>query len=194
MSLKENGRSGVHIWLRRILLVGIGLIVGVNVYQWNASALAGNALPMPFGIGTAVVMSGSMEPTLSVNDLVVIGEDESYAVGDIVVYQSSDGLVIHRIVKIEDEMITARGDANNAEDDPIPSIYIKGKMILAIPHVGGAARAVKSLPGTLILLAAAVLLFEMSWRKEKAGDEEELDAIKAEIRALQQEIKAKEGE
>lgn len=194
MSLEKRRKTSPRTWLRRILLVGIGLLVGVNVYRWNASALAGNALPMPFGIGTAVVMSGSMEPTLSVNDLVIISQSEHYEVGDIIVYQSEDSLVIHRIVEIEDEMVTARGDANDISDAPISEIYIKGKLLMAVPHLGGVARALKSLPGTLILLVAAILLFELSWRREKAGDEEKLDAIKEEIRALQQEVYGKEGE
>ena len=45
--------------------------MGINVYLWNASSLAGNAMPMPFGFGMAVVLSGSMEPVLSVNDLLL---------------------------------------------------------------------------------------------------------------------------
>lgn len=174
--------------MRRLLLVIVGIALGVRVYHWNASTLAGNALPMPFGIGTAVVMSGSMEPTLSVNDLVVIREADSYEVGDIVVYQSEHSLVIHRIVDIQNELVIARGDANNTMDDPIAMRYIKGKLVLAIPFLGGAMRLLKSVPGMLAILALAFVLMELSWRKEKARDEEELDIIKAEIRKLQSEL------
>jgi len=181
--------------LRLLVLIAAGLVLGVNVYRWNAETLAGNALPMPFGWGTAVVMSGSMEPTLSVNDLVVIHEADGYEVGDIIVYQSGSSLVIHRIVDIQDEMITARGDANNIEDEPISEIYVKGQLAFMLPYVGGLLRIIKSLPGTIILLGAAILLLEKSWRKEKNKDAEKMDAIKAEIRALQDELRAaEEGE
>lgn len=183
------------LFWRRLLLVVAGLVLGVNIYHWNAKALAGNVFPMPFGWGAAVVMSGSMEPTLSVNDFILVREADEYAVGDIVVYQSGNSLVIHRIVDIQDETITLRGDANNAEDEPIPEIYIKGRLVMALPWVGGLMRIVKSLPGTVVLLGAAILLMERSWRKEKSGDAEKLDAIKAEIRALQRELDpAKKGE
>lgn len=183
------------LFWRRLLLVVAGLVLGVNIYHWNAKALAGNVFPMPFGWGAAVVMSGSMEPTLSVNDFILVREADEYAVGDIVVYQSGNSLVIHRIVDIQDETITLRGDANNAEDEPIPAIYIKGRLVMALPWVGGLMRIVKSLPGTVVLLGAAILLMERSWRKEKSGDAEKLDAIKAEIRALQRELDpAKKGE
>ena len=44
---KTEKRYGV---LRRVLLVIISLVLGINVYLWNASSLAGNAMPMPFGL------------------------------------------------------------------------------------------------------------------------------------------------
>ena len=178
-----------------MLLIIAGLVLGVNVYHWNARALAGNVFPMPFGWGAAVVMSGSMEPTLSVNDFILVRKADGYGVGDIVVYQSGNSLVIHRIVAIEDETVTLRGDANNADDEPVPEIYVKGRLVLAVPGVGRLLRIVKSVPGTIVILAAAVFLLERSWRKEKNRDTEKVDAIKAEIRALQQELKgAEEGE
>lgn len=178
--------------LRWCILAVLALIIGINLYSFNATTLAGNALPMPFGIGSAVVLSGSMEPTLSVNDLVIIQAAEDYAVGDIIVYQSGNSLVIHRIVAIDGENIIARGDANNVDDAPIPAIYIKGRLVCAIPFVGLLLRAIKSLPGTIVLIVAAVVLLEMSWRKEKGKDMEKMDAIKEEIRRLQAELKEEE--
>lgn len=182
---KEKKKLPIMRWC---LLAVLALIIGMNLYSFNATALAGNAMPMPFGIGSAVVLSGSMEPVLSVNDLVIVREAEDYAVGDIVVYQSSGSLVIHRIVAIDGENIIARGDANNVDDAPIPAIYIKGKLIFAVPFVGAVLRLIKSLPGTIVLIIAAVLLLEMSWRKEKGKDMEKMDAIKDEIRKLQAEL------
>ena len=135
-SQKKSHRIFTKTLLRRTLLVIIGLVIGILLYQWNASALAGNALPMPFGYGTAVVMSGSMEPNLSVGDMVIVQEEDEYAVGDVVVFQSGNSLVIHRIVSIDGDMITTRGDANNADDEPIHIRYIKGKMVLSVPFVG----------------------------------------------------------
>lgn len=189
-----NKKSRGVFW-RRLLLIIAGLVLGINVYHWNAKALAGNAFPMPFGVGTAVVMSGSMEPALSVNDLVFVREAEDYEIGDIVVYQSGNSLVIHRIMDIQDETVILKGDANNVADEPISEIYVKGRLFFALPYVGGLMRVIKSLPGTIVLLGAAIFLLERSWRKEKNKDAETMDAIKAEIRALQQELQTtKEGE
>ena len=50
------------------LLALCGAVLGVNLYFANAGSLLGDKLPMPFGYGAAVVLSGSMEPALSKGD------------------------------------------------------------------------------------------------------------------------------
>lgn len=52
---------------------------------WRRLALAGNQVPMPFGMGVAVVLSGSMESELITNDVIIVRETNDYAVGDVVV-------------------------------------------------------------------------------------------------------------
>lgn len=188
MKQKKKTPSRGRTFLRRLIIVIACLIFGVNVYTWNAGVLGGNHLPMPFGIGSAVVMSGSMEPTLSVNDLVYIKEADEYIVGDVVVYQSGKDLIIHEIIEINDDIVTTKGEANNTPDEPIDIKYIKGRMVLAIPRVGILVKFVKSLPGTIILLTVAVILIELSWSKEKNAKDEEIDKIKAEIRKYRKEI------
>lgn len=178
---------------RTALLIFVGLVLGVNVYLWNARSLTGNRMPMPFGIGAAVVLSGSMEPELSVNDLVLIREESSYEVGDIIVYQSGGSLVIHRIEAMDDDTVTARGDANNASDAPVPLSAVKGRLAFAVPGVGAVTRVLKTWPGVLALVGGALFLLERSRRKEKEADAEALDALKAQIRALKQELET-EGE
>ena len=134
-----------------------------------------------------------MEPELSVNDLVFIREADSYGVGDIVVYQSGGTLVIHRIERIDGETVTARGDANNASDAPVPLSAVKGRLAFSVPGVGAVTRVLKTWPGVLALVGGALFLLERSRRKEKEADAAELDALKAQIRALKQELET-EGE
>ena len=184
---KREKRAKTSTIVRRMLFVFVGLVLGLNVYHWNAYKLVGNAMPTPFGYGAAVVLSGSMEPTLSVNDLVIIKEADVYAEGDIVVYQTGKDLIIHRIIGIEDGMVYTQGDANNAQDTPTDVSQIKGKLLLHIPIVGALVRFLKTVPGTVIVLAIAIVLMELSWKKEKAKDIEDIEAIKREIRKLREE-------
>lgn len=172
----------------RLLLMSLaGIIVGVNIYLWNAQSLMGNSLPMPFGYGAAVVLTGSMEPTIGQDALIFVRADDQYEVGDIVVYQSGHMLVVHRIESIDGDTVITRGDANNASDAPVSLSVIKGQVIGHIPGCGPVIRAVKSPVGTITLLALALFLPELSFRREKQKDDDELERIKEEIRRLKAE-------
>ncbi len=185
-SRKRKASSGI---LRAVLIVLISLVVGLNIYQWNARRLVGNSFPMPLGFGMAVVLSGSMEPTLHVNDLVIVRSAETYAVGDVIVFQQGGDLIIHRIISIDAaaEKLQTQGDANNSADAPIAFTQVKGKESFHIPYVGIMIRALKTPLGIITVIAFALLLMRSSWKKEKESGDEELEAIKAEIRRLKEE-------
>lgn len=174
-------------FLRVALMCIVGLVFGINLYLWNAQSLMGNALPMPFGYGTAVVLTGSMEPTIAVDDLIVVAEKDSYELGDVVVYQNGPILVVHRIVELGPDTVVTQGDANNAPDEPVRKEMIKGEVIACIRGAGTVARVLKTPAATITLIVGALLLSEMSYRKEKQKDEDELEKIKAEIRRLKDE-------
>jgi len=175
------------VW-RYFVLAILAVLIGINVYSLNASRLAGNQVPMPFGYGASVVLSGSMEPALSVGDLLILKEADHYEKEDIVVYQSGTMAVVHRVIAIGEETAVTRGDANNANDEPIPVSAIKGKVIAAIPAVGNLVWAIKSPLGLIVTIALAVLLVELSFRSEKKEKDDEQEKIKAEIRRLMQEL------
>ncbi len=169
------------------LLVLVSLVLGVNIYLWNAKSLGGNALPMPFGYGAAVVLSGSMEPVIMTNDLILVKAQESYEEGDIVVYQSGSVLVVHRIVETDGETVVTKGDANNAPDQPIRAETIKGEVVGHVSGIGTAVRIIKTPVVSVALLVCAVLLVELPYLNKKKKDSEELEKIKAEIRRLKEE-------
>ena len=172
--------------LRYLLMAVLAAAVGVNLYSLNASRLMGNQLPMPFGYGAAVVLSGSMEPEFSAGDLIVVKEAESYSLRDIVVFQDGRSLVVHRIISMDAETVTTQGDANNVADDPIQISAIKGKVIFCIPFLGNIVGALKTPLGTLGILAAVVLLLEIPQRNEKKKDEEEKQKLIDEIKRLKE--------
>ena len=175
------------VFLRRVLLIVCGTVLGINVYMANARSLVGNQMPMPFGFGAAIVLSGSMEPTFSKGDLIVVKETDIVAVDDIVVYQDGGSLVVHRVVDIADGSITTQGDANNAADDPIERSAIKGTVLFWIPHGGDVVSLIKSPLGTICIIAAAIALVEVPHLKEKQKDDEERQKIIDEIRRLKDE-------
>ena len=182
-NLNKRSKSIIRI----TLLTLAALIIGVNVYAMNASRLAGNTVPMPFGVGAAVVLSGSMEPELSVGDLLIIAERENYDVGDIVVYQDAGMLITHRIISVEDDEIVTKGDANNTQDRPISREQIKGKVVAVIPLIGYLVNVMKTPVGTLAILIITIWLMECSFRSDKKKNAQALDEIKSEIEKLKKE-------
>ena len=61
---------------RLILFVIISAILGVGIYTMNAKMLMNDMMPMPLGVGMGVVVSGSMEPELSIDDVIFVVKDK----------------------------------------------------------------------------------------------------------------------
>jgi len=93
----------------------------------------------------ASITSGSMWPVLKRGDLILIkgiNSKDEIKIGDIVVYKNPKGFTIHRVVKLEWNAVTTRGDANNVDDQPVSYEEIIGKPLvinnkpLRIPFLG----------------------------------------------------------
>lgn len=174
---------------RYIVFSFIGIVLGLFVYTQNAKGLLKDKMPMPFGYGMSVVLSGSMESRLSVDDLVIIKATDNYKVDDIVLFQDGNSLVIHRIIEIDGDTVTTKGDANNVADEPINKSQIKGVLVYDIAGLGAVVNILKQPVFVILILAAAFLLTELSYRKEKDKDTEELDEIKKMIEELKKDNK-----
>lgn len=178
--------------LRHILLILLGLVLGVNIYLSNARSVVGNQMPMPFGTGMAVVLSGSMEPTLSKGDLIFVRKADTLELGDIVVYQSGNSLIVHRVISLYADTAVTQGDANSTPDEPISLSRIKGVVHFTIPYAGTVLNWLKTPVGTVCVLVLAFALVELSFRREKKQDNQKMEAVKAEIRRLKDELDQKQ--
>lgn len=183
-SKHQKKRFSKKTVFRYIVFSFIGIVLGLFVYTQNAKGLLKDKIPMPFGYGMSVVLSGSMESRLSVDDLVIIKATDNYNVNDIVLFQDGNSLVIHRIIEIDGDTVTTKGDANNTADEPINKSQIKGVLVYDIAGLGAVVNILKQPVSVFIILAAAFLLTEFSYRKEKDTDTEELDEIKKMIEEL----------
>lgn len=144
-------------------------------------------LSMPFGFGASFVLSGSMEPEISADDLVFVKKADELHVGDVVLYNTGRSNVLHRITKIDGDMITTQGDANNTEDKSFSKSAVLGVYIGKIPSGGKIIRFVTNPPFVmavvfLLIVAAVTWMFVEEHRKRK-----KLDSIKAEIDRLKAE-------
>jgi signal peptidase I len=88
------------------------------------------------------VLSGSMEPAISVGSMVVVmsAAEEDIKVGDVVTRRMEGGgdLLTHRVVSVENHLFTTRGDNPNINEDdrPVPIEAVVGKVVLVVPFLG----------------------------------------------------------
>ncbi len=169
-----------------VLVIGC-ILLGFSVYNCSASKASGDKLPMPFGFGFAVVVSGSMEPTISINDMIIVKKADEYVQDDFVVFHQNGLLVVHRLIGFNDDTgeVITKGDANNSADTPIKYDSIKGKVVGHIRGVGPIINFFKSPIVVVLILGCAFFLMEYSFKKEKDEKKEQIEKIKEEIRELQ---------
>ncbi len=175
--------------VKRLLpLLLVAFLFGIGIYSFLATAVFGSAMPMPFGMGVSVVMSGSMEPELSVNDVIIVKKTDTFWVGQVVVFQDGNAMTVHRIIEVGEDTVRTKGDANNAEDTPIAKTAIKGKVVAVIPYAGYVVQWLQSPLGALLIVLLALYLFQSSFRRQKNRQDSELEEIQAEIEKLTDEI------
>ncbi len=113
-------------------------------------------VPMVGGYSALIVLSGSMEPTIKIGEVIVIHAQKDYKIKDILTYREGGILVTHRIVDETETTYTTRGDANNTDDSPIKKTQAIGKTIFHIPYLGKAILFVQSPIGLASVLAVLI--------------------------------------
>lgn len=145
-----------------LMLVGITLVLYIADIRIRA-AKGDYSAPV---FNAYVVLSGSMEPVISIRDIVVTKKiaEEKLEIGDIITFVSPDSRfggisITHRIIdKYYDESIGSytyrtRGDANNVADSAlVPNENIIGKVILRVPKLGYIQEILSSKGGMIILI------------------------------------------
>ena len=81
------------------------------------------------------VVTGSMSGTIEIGDGIIVKLISEIKENDIIVYKKADNLITHRLIKIEEDRLITKGDANNIPDEPITKDMIIGKVIFIIPKI-----------------------------------------------------------
>ena len=123
------------------------------------------AVPRLLGIKMFTVLSGSMEDTLSVGDLIYVfpTDPEKIREGDVISFVLNESLTVatHRVVAVDREngRFTTKGDANNAND---AGTVLYGNVIgvekFSIPQVGYFFDYVNTTAGRIIAITIIAVL------------------------------------
>ena len=161
-----------------ISLISISFIMVKSAKDGKQPSVMGNKF--------FTVMTGSMQPTIMVGDLVVVKEmpPQQIKAGDIITFKSenSENITTHRVKEVLNNGITIKyitqGDANNVKDpSPINSEFLIGKVIKCVPKVGRIMSFMKShlmmILGFVLVLVLLSFIGKITKKKLKAIDEEE---------------------
>lgn len=98
------------------------------------------AVLVPFvvlGWRPLVITSGSMQPTIRPGDVVLVEPNRVVAPGDVVTIDTGDGLLTHRVARVDGEVVRTRGDANaNLDSTAWTPAQVVGTGRLLVPWVG----------------------------------------------------------
>ena len=172
---------------RGVLAVVLCVVVYAVVFSVVVKIKDKNSMPMPFGFGATLVMSGSMEPEISVNDLVFVEKPGELHVGDVILYNSGESRVLHRIIDINGDTVTTKGDANNTKDKPISAGTVLGVYTGKVPGAGKIIKFITNPPFfmcVVFLLMAAVITWLFV---EERNENKRIERLRAEVEKLKAE-------
>ena len=110
------------------------------------------------GYKSFMVLSGSMEPTINIGDIVITHKQINYFKNDTITFYGPENRVVtHRVALIKeqdgDTIIITKGDANRSIDsDTITPSKIIGKVIFIVPKLGFVVSFSRTIPGLVLLI------------------------------------------
>ncbi len=172
----------LHILIKTIqvlLLAILTVLLVSSVYTFVRKTFFHDGMPKVFGFAQAIVASGSMEPSISVDDLVVVKEADDYSEKEVIMFYdpASGDYITHRIVEKTGDMFRTRGDNNDSVDvNPVLKQNIVGKVVLVVPFVGKVMGFVQQPIGFVVIIAIGVAIIfvpDLCINRGKKGDEKE---------------------
>ena len=151
------------------------LILSILVISYGISLIqvskGKQKLPTVLGFTGVTVISGSMEPEISVGDYVIIKKPkkEDIQKGTIITFEQNNVLVTHRVEDvIDDGLYSTKGDANNIVDSELVKFEnIIGTSVLVVPKFGKLLLWLRTIPGIISISVGTVLFIFWPTRQKK---------------------------
>ena len=167
--------------IKNIILTVLIVIIGYAVIG-NFAAL-NNTFYNIVHFRNYVVLTGSMEPSISPGDYITVLKvnKDKLKEGDVVTYKKEDTAVTHKIVSIDGDTVITQGTANNIADDPIKKDDIIGRYAFKIPKVGYIMKFMSSLSGLILIFGftGIAIFWELTDPKREKNKERALAKEKA---------------
>ena len=170
---KINFFSRIIGIILNFFLVIVTILIVIGMYYIYQIKIKNSEYANIFGYTFFEVATGSMSPTIEVGDIVIVKITKEIEKNDIIIYKENNSYIAHRLIEKKDNLLVAKGDANNSKDKPIKYEDIMGKVILTVPKVGLFRKIILS-PEIIGLIVLVLLLFGATfiYTKPEKKDEE----------------------
>lgn len=176
VNIEEPEAKKTSVAHRVFSIVGIVItaiilpILILNIVFLVESYMYPDEVPGVFGITPMVVVTDSMDPTISAGDMIVDKkvEPETIKVGDIISFfdptrRDHKVVMTHRVIavyKASGELkFATKGDANNISDPiPVPAGNLVGVYRQTIPYLGSVVLFMKTPQGVFLTVILPILL------------------------------------
>lgn len=178
------------------ILVILFIILAVIIFVKAKTLLNGNNYFELFGYSVFEVATGSMEPAISKNDIIITKKSSSYEINDIITFAKDKNYITHRILSKNNDTYITKGDANNTADNPVTNDVIIGKVIKVYPNLG-IWKEVFTNPKILVIIFVTLVIFDIAFSYEpktnkkiniKKLNKEEPEITKNEIKEIKDNI------
>lgn len=143
-------------FLTAILLI----ILIVLLYFFAELKIFGKKYINCFGYTIFQVITGSMEDTIKINDIVIVKIGSDFNENDIITFKSDENFITHRVIKYSEDEIITKGDNNTAEDSPIKKEDVVGKVVYIISNVNVWMNVLKT-PEVIIAIVVTFLVIKL---------------------------------
>lgn len=153
------------------IIITVVLILLIVLVVFLFAVRMSGKTPSLFGYSVYRVQSGSMEPKLSVGDVILVKscDPEDIHMGDIITYKVTHGAmtgstITHRVVQEPEERdgvyyFVTKGDANNVTDEEISFDVIEGKYVKSLYLIDKLYSFFLSPVGLITFVGVIILLF-----------------------------------
>ena len=194
-------------WIFKLFNAAAIALILVSVFVLLSVVLTpAGQVPQVLGYSVFRVMTGSMEPEIRENSLLVVKKTppEDIAPGDVISFFSPDPMLegavnTHRVVRVEKEngriQFITKGDANVIEDTyPVDASALVGRAVFKSYGLGKAVSLLSNplVFGIIILLPLLVILLMNLYRAVRIAADIAKKEEEEAVRKALEEIKAKQ--
>ena len=147
-------------------IIAVIIILVILLFCYSQIKIFGKKYINFCGYTIFQVITGSMADTIQIKDIVIVKLTQDVEVNDIITYKSGEDFVTHRVIKIEDNKITTKGDANNSEDNPITKDEVVGKVVFIISNVAVWMNVFRT-PEVLLAIIFTIIMIKILFFRKK---------------------------